>query len=391
MNRLIITSCLIMLLSIAQAQKSGYYFNAKSEVGYEHNLLKSPFQYQTADGVLQGRDELWKNAPNVGAGLRFMTYSNQKKHLLDLKTSYQQSLFTQNIATDASDLQLGLDYRYKSSKKWTNTVKIRGRDFVRTGQDEDNLLGVPLSYKSMSLADKLDFKLGKRWHFIAEPFSVLKNYKRQGFDRFFYLDNGLNADLTYNYLFKKKVGYFIHTAFHQRNYFIAKSLSVDEEEEEETDNRIWRYYSVGAGMKIPFGEKFKMTTKAVYTNRVDIIQERLGYNQFLLQSTFSFKNAKWKSDWDISYYHRLYKEFTFKGVDQEEELLVYQYLKLDWKLKYALTNRLDLFANAQTKFRFSNADNVQRRGMRSYFIYGYSVGLSWKLKGNYKTKKLKLR
>jgi len=282
---------------------------------------------------------------------------------------------------------------------------------VRTGQDLDNLIGTPLSYNRYALSDQFNLKLKKYWSIEFEPSAIVKTYFRENYDRFMYVDNGLKTVVGYRYNLKKKVGHLMDVNVHQRNYLISKTGAngeglewplegveegtepVVEEfwEEEETNelNRIWRYYALGYGVKIPINEKLKITGRIAYTHRSDVLQQRLGYNQLSAQVGLNFKRKKWKTEWNISAYQKNYTDFTFENTENNAQLLVYHGVKYGFNARYQLTKQLDLSLKGVGKMRFSNANNISSRSMRSYALGEVSAGVIWTLKKEFKAKKRK--
>lgn len=419
------TLILLFLLSnsVLFGQKPAYLFSIQPYEGCEINMLKSPGKYTSSNGTIFSNGDLWKNAPFLGIKTRYLAYTKKKTHLYELKGNFRKALFTSQLLMTASDFGITGSYRYKNHKKITNLLKFNVRNYVKTGQDQDNLIGAPLQYKRFGLSDELNIKLKKKWLFTTTPFSTTKIYSNVNYNRFMYVDNGIKTSLAYRYKFKKKVGYAMDLGFHQRNYFINKiNTEIEEEpevidleeleeldeledleeleeeqefeeEENETENRIWRYYSIGVRNKIPLGSRLKLTTRIAFTNRADILQESFGYNQYLFELGLAFKGTKWKTAITTSTYSRNYTAVTFGDEqsenEEEEYLLKYQYIKYSGNVKYRLNNQLDLIFRTMGKARISNANDINKRTMRSYFTTEFTAGIIWTIKKDFKQRKAK--
>ncbi len=376
---LLLTSMLIMALQTF-SQKAGYYFSVKPHIGYAFNLLNAPMTYVPSEGTPMVRQQLWKSSPVVGSSMRLMTYSWHKIHTITLDFNYQEAFLKPDQSIESSAAGASIEYRYKNLRKLTNSLRYSIKNYVRTGVDEDNLLGVPLSYKSMSLSNEVYLKLNKRVHLSLKPFSELKNYQRENYDRFYFFDYGLNVTVNYKYKIKRKMGYMLYATTHQRHYVVE---TEDVSNSELSQNRLWRYYSAGVGNKIPLGKKAKILTRVGYTHRSDQLQDKFGYNQFITQAGLHVKAKSVKGSLTAAYFNRFYTDFLFRANGQDR-LLNYRYIKCSGDLKFRLGEHFDIFVAADTKLRLSNANNVANRTMRSYFISQFKVGTVIKFRGKYR-------
>lgn len=363
-----------MLSLFARSQKvGGYLFSVRPTIGYDLNMLKAPSSITDGNQQL-GRSDLWQNAPFTGVYSRFMTKSKGGKHKLDFNGLFERGLFT---GEDVQAGEFAANGRYSLNlKKFSYKTHLGFRNYQRTGVDEDNLIGAPLSYNRYSLNQDLDFKIGKRSHLIVSPFSVYKNYSWGNFDQFMYLDNGVSVAFQKGYKLKRTIGWSVDATFHQRNYTIVKAG-----QEPESVNRIWRYYGGGYGMRFPINENFKIVSRVGYTHRSDIIQERLGYNQYSAQLGIELKKGKFKGKLNASTDIRHYTDFEVPN-----GLLRYNYIRYTLDARYAFTNRFSIYARNYSKFRLSNADDESRRTLRSYFITKVRVGATWTFRGKYTRK-----
>lgn len=377
MNKLLIVLVGCFFSTAALAQKKTIGIRVNPYAGYETNLLKSPAFYEPTNGEEQGREDLWVNAPLVGLNNRFSLYGNNKRHGLVINGNYKHALVPEEKEVSASDLLTDISYRFNNRKKVKNNLKFGFRNYIKTGEDQDNLIGVPLSYRRIDFSNELNLKLSKKWAWMVQPNATLKMYQREGFSRFTYLENGIRSGLTYRYNLKRKVGFALYGDVHQRNYVIQKS----DEQIGDSTNRIWRYYSGGLGMRIPANDKLKFLLRADYTFRKDVLQSKLGYHQYAMRVGMNYKHKKWKADITTSAFFRDYTNFMVT-IDEEKEGLNYRYLKYQGTLQYAVTNNFALVLRSSAKARMSNANDPSRRAFRSYLIGAATVGFVWNIKPN---------
>ncbi|MFT5821279.1 MAG: hypothetical protein ACI8ZM_002531 [Crocinitomix sp.] len=390
MNKLFLGLFALCLTAQVNAQQRRYQITVNPYAGFELNLLKAPATYLSPDGQKTGIKDLWVNAPFAGTKLKWAIYSKDKKRTLEFNTNYRRALFTAKDNLKAQDLNLAVYYKFNHpSKRIKNSLKVGFRDYVKTGEDQDNLLGTPLSYRRFDLANRLKLRPRKNIEFTIHPYSTVKFYQMSNFDQFMYFDNGLNLAATHNFNLKRKVGFAIYASTHQRNYSIHKSgnetIEMEEDEEDDLDlesnRRVWRYYSAGIGLRTPINQKLKIVSRLNYTLRKDLIQEKLGYNQVELNVDLNYTREKWKLGATTSINYRMYNNFGIT-TNGQRSLLRYIYLKETGYLKYNFSDQLSLDFRAAAKMRLSNVNDVNRRAARSYFIGELSVGLVWKINHN---------
>lgn len=395
MNKFLLAALFLLGCLHSNAQKPNFGLKVNPYVGYETNLLKSPMNYVPSSGKEMGLNDLWINAPYVGINNRFSIADQKKRNTLELHGNYRKSIVQPNDMVSASDLFTGISYRFNNQKKLKNELKFGFRNYVKTGEDQDNIIGVPLSYNRINFSNSLNLKLSKKLIFNVRPNATIKNYSRDGFDRFLYLENGLQSGLTYRYNLKRKVGFGLFAEVRQRNYFINKETEMDFEDEEleiedETDRRIWRYYTGGLGLRIPVNKKLKIITRADYTFRQDILQGLLGYHQYELRMGLNYKFKKWKWDLTTTAFFRDYTDFMVTS-GQGKTKLDYTYIRYTTNVKYALTDNFSFVLRSGGKMRFSNVNDINRRAFRSYMIGEVSVGFIYNLKSGSRLKTSPLR
>lgn len=368
---------LIFISSTLYSQKAGRVITLHNYAGYENNLLKAPstFLTDTSEEVLE-RYDLWSNASYAGIAPRFITWTKGKKHLLDINGELQNAFLPNDSEIEARKWEVAGVYHYKKSAKSKNKLSFGYRDYIRTGNNNDNLIGVPLSYRRWFISEQFDQRIGKRSSLFSKVYSQNKYYSMHGYESFFYTDNGLNLAFQRNFMFKKKIGWELFTGFHQRNYFLKKT--------DKSTKRIWRYYDLRGRIKYPVSKHLKLIGSLGYTYRKDIIQERLGYHKMLAEISLRYKKGKWKGEVLLSNTDRRYTEFTF---GPEDELLRYQYPSAEVKLNYKLSSTMSLQLNAFGKKRISNAEEEERTSLRSYTISSFQLGIVWKQKKEKAAKK----
>lgn len=379
----------------AIAQQAQYKITLKPYVGYEVNPLKAPGSFQDSLGANANRSELWNNLPFVGLGASWQSQSKTKRHILDFSSSYRSSINVSDAPVKSAIADFGIDYTAKGKKRLSNTLKVRYRDFVKTGEDQDNLLGAPLSYKRFIISNDLTIKMKNHWRLQFIPKSILKIYNRDGYDQFTYMNNGLNTQLGYRYHLKNRTGYYLNMVVAQRNHFIKKGndtlfLEDDfeeidfEEEEVESLNRLWRYYSITAGSKIPMNKRLKLLFGFGYTLRQDVWDENFGFGQTFAELGIQMKHKDWKFGFNASHLGRSYSSLMATG---GENLLRYNYLKFRTNLQYDFRPGASVFVSANSTTRLSSSDSQTSRSLRSYFIGEFSVGLRIVIKGKYSVNK----
>lgn len=392
MNKIKLIIAVISLSTLSFAQKKNYRITINPYGGYEMNLLKAPASYSSG-GITQSRNELWTNAPLVGISGKFNLWNPTKVHGFEIKSSYQRGLLPDTLPIRANEQLFGLAYQFNNHKKVKNEITFEFKNYVKTGEDQDNLLGVPLSYRRVELSDDLKLKLSKKWALNLSPFSIIKNYQLDNFERFLYWDNGLNQSLLFRYNLKRKVGFGLHGNVHQRNYYINKMVEGEEEPEEDeetdfeedelvednTEYRIWRYYSGGFSTRIPLNDYWKVIVRADYTRRNDLLQNKFGYNQYELSSALSYKKKKWKGSLNGTFYRRDYYNFLI-NFNNEQVPLTFNVFKLSGALSHKFSDRFSLILRANGKARLSNVNSIDRRAFRSYLIGEATIGFVYLIK-----------
>lgn len=389
MNKRVIFTFFSLLAGLTFGQEKGSYkLEMNSDLGYETNILKAPSTFADSLGNFSSRDNLWQNATFLGFGSRYISTSANGKHQFILNGLWNRAFFL-NEGTEAGELSAGTAYRLKF-KRFSNKWSFAYRNFIRSGEDLDNLIGAPLTYKRLTLRSDFSWKLGKRTQLELRPFFIQKYYQRAGYEQFKYDDFGGDISWKYRYRIKNKVGHGFSVRFHQRNYQILKEvepMEFDEEFEDEFDvemddeigsSRTWRYYGLNYSTRIPIGDHIRIEGRVGYTHRSDLIQERLGYNQYVGGIAFKFKRDKFRMDLSTLYTNRFYTDF-----ESQNSLLNYQYIQYEGRVRYDFTDRFALQFSHAGKKRLSNAERDNSRTLRSYFITQFKVSGVWTLKGDY--------
>lgn len=397
MNKRLLALLCIFTIHLVHGQ-GGYKLLVAPSAAYELNMLKSPSSWVDASGNRLNQKQLWQSAPLIGANVRFSSFTKDKKQHFFIASYYDQALFLSGN-TEAGEFSATSGYKFRG-KNFLTAWTLAFRDYKRTGQDEDNLIGAPLSYKRWTLKGKFDFRTSKKSHLLINPFSVAKYYDMNNYERFMYVDNGLEAMWAYQYKFKTKIGYSFDAGFHQRNYFLNKESQTAEElefedeeieeneeeieelfetEESETTYRTWRYYTAGVGIRMPVSTNFVVKGGVAYNRRSDIIQGILGYHQLTAELGLTFKKGKFKSSFDLSARWRDYTDFEINNTS-----LSYNYYAYDIKMKYQFTQKFGLQLSKRGKYRQSNVTDINRRTARSYFTSQFGLSAIWTLTGNYK-------
>lgn len=384
LNKILIHSLSIIFSAHSYGQGS-YNIKLNPTGGYAFNLLKSPSFYMNDTSEL-GRGDLWMNSAFIGNSLTASFSPGNKRHKIGIDVRNKFFLASgENF--EAGEHRYGVNHKVVLQKGLTLSSKLSYTDFTRSGVDQDNLIGIPLSYKRWRLNERIDWKLSKKNHFIFNPLVESKFYSMEGFNRFTYFKYGGEVAYQRNWKLKKKVGLEFSGGVNQRRYFISKT------EGDNSLNRDWLYFTGGVGLKFRLGETAKLYWNSTYTNRIDRSHDRLGFNQFTNGVRFEFRKGKWKINADLASTLRLYKTFEFSfteaGDDGEEDeviegLLRFNYITYGIEASYAVNERLGLRCYLDNKSRISNADFETRRGARSYTLGEVGFGITWSLSGNTK-------
>ncbi|MBL6668455.1 MAG: hypothetical protein ISP69_07245 [Crocinitomicaceae bacterium] len=143
---------------------------------------------------------------------------------------------------------------------------------------------------------------------------------------------------------------------------------------------MWRYYSADLATKIPLGKKFKAIITAGFVLRNDILDNRLGYRQSVIDLGVQYSHKKLKLSGGINHLGRTYTTLSASGT---AALLRYDYIKLRGNASYSFSDRLQAFAQFGCTRRISNSDLETNRALRSYFIGECSMGMRFSIKGCY--------
>lgn len=395
MNKITLLLIISLCATITFSQNGTYKLKVKTMLGYEINPLRSPSSFIDRNGVFMNKSALYSNLPFVGGGIFYSSSSKTKKHRLDFYSNHRNSINSSKDSVKSAIHEGGIKYHLKIKKGNLLVSKLIYRDYVKTGgQDLDNLIGAPLSYKRIILENSYSIKLKRYWGLSVTPRTIGKFYKRIGFNQFKYLHNDLSTVLTYRYSLKNKVGYRLGLNLGQRNYSIQKQTSTADNNPDFLDsnevfivngnddnlNRMWRYYSADLGTKIPLGKKFKAIVTAGFVLRNDILDDRLGYRQSIIDVGVLYNHKKLKLSGGINHLGRTYTTLSASGT---AALLRYDYIKLRGNANYSFSDRLQAFAQLGCTRRVSNSDIETNRTLRSYFIGECSMGIRFSIEGRY--------
>ena len=395
MNKITLLLIISLCASSTFSQSGTYKLKVKTMLGYEINPLRSPSSFIDRNGVFMNKSALYNNLPFVGGGIFYSSSSKTKKHRFDFYSNHRNSINSSKDSIRSAIHEGGIKYHLKTKKGNLLVSKLMYRDYVKTGgQDQDNLIGAPLSYKRIILENGYSIKLNRYWGLSITPRTIGKFYKRRGFNQFKYLHNDISTVLAYRYSLKNKIGYRLSTNLGQRNYSIQKQSNTAENDpdfldsnevfivngNDDNSNRMWRYYSVNLGTKIPLGKKFKAIVAAGFVLRNDILDDRLGYRQSIIGLDIQYSHKKLKLSGGINHLGRTYTTLSASGT---ASLLRYDYIKLRGNASYSFSNRLQAFAQFGCTRRVSNSDLETNRTLRSYFIGECSMGMRFSIKGCY--------
>ncbi|GEM_PF-5459378 len=409
-SKYIAVMCAMGFVHHGIAQKGKYTLTVSPQVGYEYNILKSPSSLVDDEGQELGRAELLNSAPFAGTLVKYSTISGNKKNKLDLFGEYRRAFLTGSDELRSSMIDGGVLYKFDNRKKFQLTSRFEFRNFVKTGEDLDNLIGAPLSYNRFILSNTFRRKVGERSTMSIAPKTILKSYPREGFEDFKYWENGLTFKYGFQYHLKKKSGFYLEASARQRNYIISRYVENEEMEEEEGDieleeeegdieleleeedlntvsmDRLWRYYSAEVGTKLLLGNRFKLLASAGYTYREDITQRRLGFSQTELSLELRYKYKKWAAQIKASHLGRDYTQLKITN-NGANSALRFDYLRTGVRVDYKLGGSFTVFVSGESVYRLSSVDRINSRAFRTYFMGEASVGFTYKLRGNWKKRK----
>ena len=397
MNKITLFFTFAVLTSTLFSQQGTYKLKIKTLMGHEINPLRAPSNYINNNGDNLERTELWNNLPFSGVGASLTSLSNSKRHRMDLYSSYRSS-FNKNSPIKSSILEGGARFfsQGKKGRKWSS--KLMYRNYVKTGgEDQDNLIGAPLSYQRFILDNSFSFKMHKNWRMSLTPRSVFKFYKRSGYKQFRYMHHGLTTVFSYRYNLKNKAGCRLIIGAGQRNHLIQRNTanantmtSQGNPEvfvvngENENLNRMWRYYSAIIGSKVPLNKKMKFIMEAGYILRKDVLDEKLGYGQTQLDLGIQYNVKKWKLSGQLSHLGRNYATLSASG---SQNKLRYDYLKARGNAVFVFSKHFSAFVQVGCTSRISNSDIRANKALRSYFIGEGTIGVNYTLQGKYHANK----
>ena len=381
MKYLLLSFLLLPLLVVAQGSIE---FQAELGAGYEYNVFNAgPNQTRMASDSTVG------NALQSGAflyeDLRLKWILESEKSELEVSAralyDYFPGLRSANLVRPGADLS----YAYKLRKNTSLYTKLRYRDYqTERGADPNEVLLIPTSYRTWEGQLGYAWRPAKDTWLQAELHGRNKLFDPNNFGQLRYNRLGVRAEWKQRFRTKGKPSSYLITEIdlNQRRYFqeglldIEEPQNPEEELEEDTEERLWRYQQIDVTYRFRKSGNWQLAVGGGFLNRADIFQEWLGYRQWRAIAKLKYRQGPWFVSYSTSYLYRPYTQFA--ALSGQDELLLHQYWRNSILATYAINDSWDLTLRTTATKRWRN-QSEQATNFLPYFNSMVRMGLRWQL------------
>ncbi len=187
--------------------------------------------------------------------------------------------------------------------------------------------------------------------------------------------------------FNEKNSFEISIDFRERNYLyymasdkqgnILTKSTLENNLDQINTLRQYRYFSLDLTYNFKPYKGMSIAPGFSVFKRGDLYQEYYSYKGFSSDLRIRYLQKKWYAYFFAKYRMVDYKKrYAFTYIELTE-LLKYQYLNLNFKLKYKFNKKLKLIGYFSNNFRYSNTELDYSVTRRSYYNYEFSIGLNY--------------
>jgi len=362
---------LFIIKSTAQIQTN---FSTETATGYEYNIFKSPESFLD-NGVLKGKNELYKSSLFQEGGVRFFAKKKWKKQSLSFRFNPKGIYYFSEKKSSYFTFLSGIRYINKLNKKTTwqanSWYKIKNREGENIDGSE---LNFPLGNTHFGLTTSLDFRLYKQNRSVFKIIYGNRDYKKSNGSDLNY--NAVGATTVIRNVFKRKAGWHSYgiEGSYSNKFFQQKNL---------TTNTIakfnWKDISAGVFYRYPLTKKLDLKPSLEYKTRIDSNTDKFSYTQLKPSLNLAYKNKKTTLGLTGSYSNRTYKTLLATDTNWKKlGKLNYEYFQIKLSAERKLNKKLSIHVNGFINNRTSNKTNTKSMYFRSYNYYNLSIGCKYR-------------
>ncbi|PHS07534.1 MAG: hypothetical protein COA88_08405 [Kordia sp.] len=362
---------LLLIKSSAQIKTN---LTIETSTGYEYNIFKSPISFLD-NGVLKGKNELYKNSLFQEGSIRFLAKKKWKKQSFSFRFNSKGINYFSEKKSNYFTFLPGLRYINKLNKKtiWRvdSWYKIKNREGENVDGSE---LNFPLGNNHFGLATSLDFRLYKQNRSVFKVVYGNRDYKKSNGSDLSY--NAIGVTTVIRNVFKRKAGwhsYGIVGGFTNK-FFQQKNLTTNV-----TAKFNWKDMSATLFYRYPITKKLYLKPSFEYKTRIDSNKDKFSYTQLKPSLNLAYKNNKMTLGLTGSYSNRTYKALiaTDNSWNKLGELN-YQYFQLKLGVERKFNKKFSITASGFLNNRTSNKTNTKSMYFRAYSYYNLCVGFKYR-------------
>lgn len=372
---------IVMLMSVLSTNviaQTKYKTKLFTYGGYEYNIYNSPEilfdrdidEYINKDALILSdyfidlgydtkfsKKKKGKYIFEIGSKLwnrRYFQYPNVNQTKLGVSSRYERFI--------SRNMIVGMEYGFSWNDKLGTTIS--GDELLRSVKYIGNTPGI---YFKVDNLNNFDLKLGS-------TYQIKKYYDDNSNTPLDHSNLRMRFDIEYSINKKNKIRLTANFTDRKYKYYTASdSLGSIKSG---YPLRHYQYYSIGVNYSLKMFENFSVSPGFNYTKRDDL------YNGYYSYTYLSPKlKMKYSDKRLLVYLNAAYKKYNYDvryayTIVENSDLLIYNYLKYDFKIQYEILKKVDLFLNIISDNRDSNSELDYAVTRRSYSTYEVLFGVN---------------
>lgn len=376
-NYKFIPNSIVFLFVILTANsQSKHGLDIESLGGYEYNYFKSPNNINQ-NGILLGPEDLISSSLYQDLLIDYDYQYKWKENRIRFSLTPEARLFYDNFDDSYWSAKTSVKYDYNVSDNFEFLAELSNKIMNRKGLDGDqDVLVSPLGYNTFRASTGIQFKPFKNHKTTIETVYDFTNFDKYGTRDLEYNQYGIvirsNHKVELNRL-DHKFGFYGY--YKKRNYktFNANDVVM-------FGTRDWSYALGKFFYEYPLSDNFDVEPSFEYLNRIDVGDNRSGYQQYGPNLKVKYDNNKTKIKTSIEYLTRNYK--TIEAQDNNGttgDLTKYSYTNFRLDAEQLLGSKIFLTAQIYSRIRTTNYTDFNARSFRNYRNQYAGLGLKMEL------------